>query len=63
MLVPTDTPIYSDATSYPFTQRELVRLAAYRAAVKAGFYNESAAVPDFPDPLGAGTQDSGKILT
>jgi hypothetical protein len=25
---------------YPFTPRELARLAAYRAAVAAGFYNE-----------------------
>lgn len=27
---------------YPFTPRELARLAVYRAAVAAGFYNEGA---------------------
>ena len=28
------------ALSYPFTAEELARLATYRAAVRAGFYNE-----------------------
>jgi hypothetical protein len=28
--------------SYPFTAHELARLAIYRAAVAAGFYNEGA---------------------
>ena len=31
------------ALEYPFTTRELQRLAVYRAAVKAGFYS------DYPD--------------
>jgi hypothetical protein len=29
-----------DALDYPFTPRELQRLAVYRAAVKAGFYSD-----------------------
>lgn len=40
MLVPMET-LLSNETSYPFTHRELARLVVYRAAVRAGFYNES----------------------
>ncbi|MGH2367632.1 MAG: hypothetical protein ACRDI2_05485 [Chloroflexota bacterium] len=35
-----DPPEPLPAPPYPFTPRELARLAAYRAAVAAGFYNE-----------------------
>jgi hypothetical protein len=47
MLLPAHVSV-SDEQSYPFSQRELARLLVYRAAVQAGFYNESGVQPDRP---------------
>ena len=34
--------IWTDAAVHHFTDQELARLAIYRAAVRAGYYNEGA---------------------
>jgi hypothetical protein len=38
MLEPIETE--RSTSTYPFTHQELLRLAAYKAAIEAGFYNE-----------------------
>lgn len=45
-----DTPQASAAetTTYVFSARELARLASYRAAIVAGFYNEQTDSAEFP---------------
>jgi hypothetical protein len=40
MLASSNLPV-DDESSYQFTESELERLAAYRAAVRVGFYNDS----------------------
>jgi len=45
MLLPANASV-SHEQSYPFSQRELARLIAYRSAVQAGFYNETCAQPN-----------------
>ena len=45
-------------TSYPFTDGELARLAAYRAAVKAGFYTDTPSEPPTFTP-----RELGRVAT
>jgi hypothetical protein len=45
----TESPaVQSEATTYTFSDRELERLAVYRAAVAASFYTDQCEAPETP---------------
>ena len=42
------TEAETSSSTYLFSARELARLASYRAAIVAGFYNEELGSAEFP---------------